>query len=458
MRRTHILLGMFALTLLAGNAWAQGFGVYEQSACALGRGGATVAMPCNDGSAIFFNPAGLGLATGTQISVGGSIINPNGDFRNATTQTVGSLQQRYYQVPNAYIAQPIDKFVVGFGMFAPYGLTTDWPLNFEGRFLGYKTSVKGLYLQPTVAYKVTDNVSIGAGVDITYASLELNQRVDLSTQQLTPAMTFAAIGIPAGTDFANVKLSGNRWKIGFNAGVQAKLPNGVSFGARYLARQKIDIADGDFAAYQIPTNLLLPITLSPTLPKGTPIDMMVRPQFTGQGALAVQRASTAITFPDQLVVGTAFKVASKTTILADYIFTHWALFDQIVITRQYVTTPTVMTENYRNTHGVRLGVEHEVNSHLALRGGFVTHTAAAPDETVTPLLPEGPRKEFSGGLGLAIAKNLRADLYYMYLLQPDRSGRSQLGANNGTYSFMSNLFGLTLSLEVGSSGRTGAVQ
>lgn len=446
MRRTHIVIVLLALLLMPAIGWAQGFAVYEQSACVSGRGGAGVAAPCNDGSAIFFNPAGIARSAGTQLSLGGTLINPRGDF-TSDTGTKGSLQQRYYQVPNLYMVHSTGKVALGVGMFAPYGLTTDWPLNFEGRFLGYKTSVKGLYVQPTIAYKVNDQVSIGAGVDVAYASLELNQRVDLSSQLLPNGAPFSALGVPAGTDFANVTLSGHKWQVGYNLGFQAKATDTVSIGARYLSRQRFDVTDGSFSAYQIPTNLLLPVALGATLPKGTPIDLMVRPTFTGTGALAVQKASTGITFPDQVVAGLSLKVARKTTVLADYMFTHWALFDRIVIQRANVSAPTVMTENYKNTHGVNLGIEHEVNQDLVVRGGFVGHSAAAPDETVTPLLPEGPRKQISGGFGLHVAGGLRADVYYMYLLQSDRRGRTVVGTNNGTYSFMSNLFGISFSYE-----------
>ncbi len=453
MRRTHVSIVLLALMLIAANGWAQGFGVYEQSACALGRGGATVAAPCNDGSSIFFNPAGIGMASGPLVSVGASIINPIGSFTN-DNGNVGNLVTHYFPVPNAYVVAPVGKAAFGVGLFAPYGLTTDWPVSFEGRFLGYKTSVKGIYIQPTVAYKVNDNFAIGGGVDITYASVELNQRIDLSTQNLAPGVTFARIGVPAGTDFANVKLTGNKWHAGVNLGVQGKVAPTVSVGARYLSRQRIDITNGTFESTQIATNLKVPPGVT-GIPAGTPIDALLLSQFQGSGALATQGATTSIVFPDQFVAGLAVKVAPKTTVLADYIFTHWALFDQLAITRQNVPTPSVTFENFKNTSGLRVGVEHEVNPNAIVRAGFVAHQAAEPDETVTPLLPEGPRWEISGGFGFRIAKMLHADAYYMYLHQSDRRGRTigpppgvqpTTALNNGMYAFKSNLFGITLTI------------
>src|SRR2546422_8554869 len=49
---------------------AQGFGIYEQGTCSMGRAGTGVAAPCADGSAIFFNPAGLAGLKGGHATIG----------------------------------------------------------------------------------------------------------------------------------------------------------------------------------------------------------------------------------------------------------------------------------------------------------------------------------------------------------------------------------------------------
>ena len=62
----------YALVLFAGVPTllsAQGFGIYEQGTCAMGRAGTGVAAPCSDGSAMFFNPAGLAGLTGAHATI-----------------------------------------------------------------------------------------------------------------------------------------------------------------------------------------------------------------------------------------------------------------------------------------------------------------------------------------------------------------------------------------------------
>src|SRR5512134_182845 len=144
---------LWLLLAVPAGLGAQGFGVYEHGTCTMGRAGVAAASPCNDGSAIFFSPAGLANITGTKISAGSTLILPSGSFTRDLTGLVTDAPAQHYLVPNVYLARAMsEKVAVGFGVFAPYGLGTKWPSDrsFEGRFLGYQTDLKSIYFQPTV--------------------------------------------------------------------------------------------------------------------------------------------------------------------------------------------------------------------------------------------------------------------------------------------------------------------
>jgi len=458
MSRVRVLVVAAAVVLATGQAGvaaAQGYGVYEQSACAMGRGGATVASPCPDGSTIFYNPAGLSFDKAVQVGAGAVLIAPRGDFTNNQTKAVSALKANIYPVPNLYLSKGItDRVAVGFGLMAPYGLTTDWPEDSEGRFLGYKSVLQAVYLQPTVAYKINDMVSVGAGLDLTYVKLQLNQRVDLAPQVLAPGLTFAALGVPAGTDFADVEVSGHTLAASFHVGVLAKVNDKVSVGARYLSKGTAKVDNGTVNTEQIKTNLLLPVTLSPTLPKGTPIDALLATKFADGAVLENgQKGSAELPLPAQFVVGTAVKVSEQATFFADLRFTQWSAFDELVIEKENSPgAPTVTFESYKNTTAVHLGVDYAVTPRFVVRGGFFANSAAAPDQTVTPNLPEGPRKNYAAGVGLKLSENANLDVTYHYFNQPERAGRTTDGGmakptasvNNGVYNFYAHLFGVTL--------------
>jgi long-chain fatty acid transport protein len=427
---------------------AQGFGVYEQGACAMGRAGAGVASPCDDGSGLFFNPAGLAIDGTPVVSATITGIAPRGTFTNSSTNLVSTLNDRTIPVPAGYVATPIGKSAMfGLGVFAPYGLVSDWPATAEGRYLGYYSSIKSIYVQPTLSFSLSDQVRVGVGIDITHTSIELQKRVDLSTLPISgTALTFGAIGVPRGTDFADVNLTGSGNKVGAHLGVIIKATDRFSIGARYLMKQSVSISNGQIATQQINTGLTLRVPLGATLPAGTPIDAIVKSAFASGGLLSNQTATTSIPLPGQFVLGVALQPTKHLKLLADYQLTQWSAFDQIVIVNQYAPT-TTLVESYNDTNGVRLGAEYSVGRGV-VRLGFDGHGAGAPDQTVTPVLPEASRKEFTVGAGLPLGAKMRFDVAYMYINQADRAGRSTDGGlaaptaavNNGTYHYNANLF------------------
>src|SRR5262249_21672787 len=163
---------------------------------------------------------------------------------------------------------------------------------------------------------------IGGGPDFVISTLELNQRVDLATQQLAPGLTFAQLGVPLGTDFANIKISGSDVGFAGHVGVLIKANDMLSFGGRYLSRHTVKRDDLTFESSQVATGLRTPVPL-PGIPAGTPIDVLLAPQFAGTSRLANQYASTELTVPDQFVAGVAVTPSRRLTLLVDYQLTTW---------------------------------------------------------------------------------------------------------------------------------------
>ena len=445
MRRILVggLLVIAATLVTAGTAAAQGYGVFEQGTCMMGRAAAGVAAPCDDGSATFYNPAALALDRTRVMTLSGTMVGPRGGFDTFAGQRLSDMSPNWIPVPGIHLNWPLgQKAAIGFGVFAPYGLTTEWPTSFEGRFTAYETTLKSPMFQPTFAYKFNDSVSIGIGLDITENMVELNQRLDLSTQQLAPGITFAALGVPKYTDFADFNIQGDTRTFGFNLGFLVKPPDKpVSFGVRYMGRQIVKLDELELTSKQINTNLRTPVPL-PGIPAGTPIDALLAPQFAAGGRLSNQGASTELPLPEQLITGIGIRPAEKWLIAFDVQWVNWSLFESL----DFVTTNGLeekIAKHYEDTIGLRLGTEYQASEKLVLRGGALWHQGAAPEGSVTPDLPEGERAEFTLGLGFQALKKIRLDLAYQYIDQMDRFGRTQLtGPNTGTYIFGAHLFGM----------------
>ncbi len=471
--RTVLQAGL-ALTLVLlllpilrpSTARAQGFAVYEQGTCAMGRGGATVAQTCEDGSAIFFNPAGLVGRTGYTVSAGVTVIDARGGFTDDRTQTTVELQNDPIPVPHGYLRYgKTERLAFGLGMYVPYGLGTKWPIEgFAGRFLGYDNSLQSIYVQPTVAYQLTESVRAGAGLTVVFASVELNRRLDLSEQIVpsppapAPGITFGQLGIPPGTAFADASLSGSGIGFGANFGVQYEATDWITFGVRFLTPVTIQY-EGEATFDKVPTGIILPPG-NPFAPdadgdgesEAVPLDRVIAPVFQ-VGPLVTQSVETEITMPAQFVAGVSLRPTPRLTLLADYQWSGWSVFDRLVLDFE-VLPNQVQIENYSDTNGLRLGVEYDVTSAFTLRGGFITHGAAAPDETVTPLLPEAYRNEYSVGLGWAITPSIVLNAAYQYIDQADRRGRVReldedlplAAVNSGVYSFSAHALGATLTV------------
>ncbi len=455
----------YVLVLFAGFPTllrAQGFGIFEQGTCTMGRAGTAVAAPCPDGSAIFFNPAGLAQLTGGHASVGVTLIKALGGFTDDFFAQKTDLDDPIIPVPQAYISYSENsKWGVGVGLFAPYGLETKWPLTFDGRFTGYKNIIRTIYVQPTVAYSPISWLSLGGGLDIVFGKVELNRRLDLAqapvpTSLGVPAGTvFGQFGIPPGTDFADAHLEATASKVTAHWGAIVNVNNKLSIGGRYLMHVTLDYT-GNATFTQVPTGLTIPatITVGPlTIPAGTPVDALLAnpPLDIFNTVLVSQTASASITNPEQAVFGLAYKPRHDVTLLGDYQFTRWGKrFSVLNLTFANAALNEVLYENYRNTHGFRLGAEWVKDAKWTFRGGYLVHTGAAPAETVTPLLPEGVRNEWTGGVGVKVTSQLTLDLAYQFVRQNDRRGRTReplnnavptTGLNNGLYSFNAHLFG-----------------
>jgi long-chain fatty acid transport protein len=444
-----------------GRAVAQGYSVNEHSACATGRAGTGVASPCADGSAMVYNPAGLAdLGKGrTVISAGGTLIAPSGGFTNDATGLTSDLDNKIYPVPTLYAAHGFtDRLAVGIGLFAPYGLTTDWPTTSEARFQGYHSLIRNIYIQPTVAFKVHKMISLGAGLDFNFGHVELQQHLDLAPIDLPdpapPGLTFANLGIQPGTDFADAQLSGNGTSVGGHFGVIIQPKPWLSFGVRYLTKQTVNYNDGTVAFTQINTGIILPQGNPLQLPAGTPLDLVLSQEFAAGAPLSNGAASTTLTNPDQWIFGVAVDPTPKLKLLFDVTLSNWSLFQEVKFDFANATTPdlTLVQDNVDVTT-YRLGAQYAVSPTVDLRAGYINHGAASPDNNVTANLPEGPRSELTAGIGVGVGSGFRIDGAYQYIDQADRRGRTlppeafPPGASqtNGLYKFHAHLFSASIS-------------
>jgi long-chain fatty acid transport protein len=417
MKRSLAMASAAAVACIAAGTpalHAQGSAVDQQSACMTGRVGAGVAMPCEDGSAVYFSPAGLAMQ-GSALSLGVTLVNTSNTFRydpgyNLADPTIRRKAETV-PVPQAFVNyRASDRLAVGLGVFAPYGLGLKWDVcsiaeantaactaenNFEGRFTGYDNAFRGIYIQPTVAYQlVPGRIALGVGLDYVRGNIEVHQRADVPGSGLR------------GLDVADATLKGEGTGFTFHVGGIARLSERASLGVRYLHSAEVEL-DGDADFEPVPTG-------------NAGIDALIAAQIAS-GVLGDQGLGTTLEFPSQLVVGVNFAATPRVNLMADYQRTGWESFDQLEIDFENENaTDRVLNLDYQNTNTFRFAADFAATEALALRAGFRYNTEASP--RATPLLPEFERNYFTAGLGYRFTRSLGLDVAYQHIVQPDRRG------------------------------------
>jgi long-chain fatty acid transport protein len=460
---------MLALLALPAAAGAQAFGLNEIGSCALARGFAATASPCDDASSIYWNPGAMPRARGWTVSGGAAIIKIDGSFVQDTTGREWEGDAPTAVVPHFFVNyRGAGKLAYGLGVYVPYGLTSQWTDDFPGRFAAKKASLQTIYVQPNISYQITPNWSIGGGPVFGHSTVELVQAIDLSertasTLPTTPPtiITFGQLGIPKRTEFARATLKGSSTAFGVDIGLHGKLTPVWDMGVRFLSQLSFNYDDADATFEQRQTGLILAAG-NPITPGGIslPVDQVVAGAFAAGGPLTTQKVNTQIRHPAQVQVGFAYSGFTNTTLSAEYSYVGWKSFNQLPVdftnaTPASTATDKVLQEDYNNTSGIRLGADYRLVSGIALRAGFTATAAAAPDQTVTPLLPEQDRELGMFGIGYPFGGRYALDATYAHIFTPGRRGRlderlpgttpqQAIALNNGSYSLSANILSLTL--------------
>lgn len=460
-------MAILALALAPAGATGQASAVYTHSACMNARNGAGIAQPCSDGSAVYYNPAALARQNGA-VSFGVTMIDQSGTFVYDTTAIAVEREPRSFIVPHGWASyRPAPRIGIGFGVWAPYSLALDWPvcpidqprcgIDFEGRFIGYDQSLRGLYFQPTVAYDVIPGrVALGVGLDVVKGEFEISRRLDLSEQNAGP-VSFAQLGIMQGTDFADVRLEGDAWGVTGHVGALIQVTSWMSVGARYLHSVELS-HEGTADFTQVPTRLTVG-PLGSLFPAGTRLDDFLAASgvFAEGGAASDQDFSTTITLPAQAVAGVAFQIDPTLRVMFDYQWTQWSAWDDVDFDFEIATDQRVILD-YQDASTFRLGADYALSDRVALRVGFTSAEAAAGDASVSPFLPDTERTYISGGVHYRASERLSLDVFGMGVNAADRRGRvvdreslSQTAEqlNEGLYSSDGQLFGATLAYHFG---------
>jgi long-chain fatty acid transport protein len=424
-RRSGTALAIFlAGALTAANANAAGFALYEHGSKAMGMAGAFTAQ-ADDGSAFFFNAAGLAFQRQRTFSVGGTYITSDGEFRGADpfpgSGTRAEMEPLGELPSHLYYVQPFgDRGTFGIGVFTPFGLTTEWKdkASFSGRYLSVLASLRTFDVNPTFAYQLTPRFSIGVGAIARLSDVELERYVGSFNPFTQQVSDIARVGLESDLD------TGYGWNVGLLHKVNASFSWGLSY------RSAIDVDyEGEASFTQIPTGYpQFDAAVSRLLPFGGPTPV-----------------ETAIAFPDMASLGFAFTLSPAFLFEIDLNWTGWSSFESLPLT--FPDEPALddtAPQNFEDAYNYRIGFQWTTSPVRQWRFGYVYDETPQPDTATGPLLPDANRNGFSVGFGHR-GRAFRTDLALLYLPFEDRCTSTNRDNFNGCYETTAWLFGATLS-------------
>ena len=445
--RNTAALALLTVPSLAGG---QAFALNEIGSCAIARGFAATAAPCDDASSIYWNPAAMPSRRGLSFYGGATSISLSGDFIQDTTGRTYNGEVPTAVVPHLFLNyRGAGRLAYGLGVYVPYGLTSQWGDDFPGRFAAKKASLQTIYVQPNLSYQLSDNWSVGGGPVFGHSTVELIQALDASS---------AIPILPKRTEFGRARLKGSATAVGVDLGVHGRLSPEWQMGARFLSQVTFKYDDADATFTQTKTNFVFagPVPGTP-FAAGTKLDDVLATQFAAGGPFVDQKVSTEIQHPAQIQVGLGYTGFQNTTLSAEYSYVGFKSFRALPVEFQgpAASRSKVLQEDYGNTSGIRLGAEHRTMTGVALRAGFTATAAAAPQETVTPLLPEQDRSLAMFGVGYPFGGRYAIDGSYARIFTPGRRGRlderapgsttaQAVALNEGSYALSANIFAISL--------------
>jgi long-chain fatty acid transport protein len=368
------------------NAYSNGLGLNSIGPKGFGMGGAFVGI-ANDYSAIYWNPAGLTQMQNNFIGAFVADIIPMGTYKFPEANIDAKAKTIHYFTPGlvgGYHFTLVENLVFGLGVYVPSGLGTEWDGNDlvninRGYVNEWKTKIGIVDITPALAYKLSDQFSIGAALNVYYGMFDLKK--------------------PAGGG-QQYKESSHGWGAALTLSVLGRPTESFSFGFSYRTKAKVLMR----GTAEIPTLAAIP---------GVPIS---------------SNFDRAVGWPMWLAIGVAYRPTSKLVLAVDLQFTEWSATEDKFTTEYtmpswrkllYPSGQNVMVLHWNDETQFRVGADYSVTDQFNVRAGFYIDPAPAPDQTLNILFPNISYNGITFGLGYKVGSFV-FDAAGEYLFGTDR--------------------------------------
>lgn len=378
-RSSALVLGLLAGTALAP-AHADSFAVNEYSASDLGRANAGRVTQTDDPAAAFGNPALMTRFDRPAVSVVASGILGNAEYddRGSTGplgNPLGGDAEGFLSseaLPAGHLVYPLnEKMAVGFSVTVPFGLSTDYDNDWPGRYQALTSELQTINLNPSLAYELTDTLSVGVGLNAQYIDARLTSAIDFGAvcfAQAGPAACAGAGLVPQGAD-GNIEIEGDDWSFGWNAGLAWEPHPDLLIGVHYRSSIEQDL-EGD-ADFSVPAAASF---------------------LTATGAFTDTGGAAGLDLPASTEIGVRWQASERVTLYADAQWTEWSSIEELRVEFDNPVQPDSVEElNYDDAARYGVGGDYRVSDQWTVRAGYAYDESPATAAFRTARIPDNDR-------------------------------------------------------------------
>lgn len=420
MKRIPALL----LVVFSGAVNASGFQLLEAGS-GLGNAFAGSAAKANDASTIFWNPAGMTQLEAREVSGGMAAVRPSFKFSDKGSSVGvfgpggtagagdGGDAGHWAFIPNGYLSWALNKdLYVGIGLSGPFGNATQYDDPWRGSAQSDEFDIKTMNINPSIAYRVNDKVSLGAGVSWQKIEADYYRQV-----AIRPALVSGRpLALPQVRSHMSIEDDAWGWNIGALFTLSPSTKVGVSYRStiQYHTKGKVKLeGDGTFAGNATASALA-----------------------AAGGASDVE---ADLKVPDTFILSVTQQLSDRWEMLGDVSWTGWSSIQDVDIDRtsgpQNGASAQVLHANFQDTYRVALGANYKYTDAIKFMFGIAyDQTPVKNSTTRLTSLPDNDRTWFTFGTQWKPAKNQTLELGAAYLYIP----KTKINQNETTLNPLTN--------------------
>jgi long-chain fatty acid transport protein len=441
MKRFLALFLFFSLIVFSRLTFAEGFYVDPQSVEGMGLAQAGAAVGYEDGSAGFYNPAALATYEKPVVSMQLHAFKPSARFSDQGSSVSGSPNTgtnitdggRDAALPVMYLAAPISKRIsASVYINSPFGLGTQYPKDWVGRYQALESSMKLVNLGTAAAIDLGSGFSIGSGLSAIYADAILSTAIDFGSigQAAFGAERASALGLKPQMNDGLVEVKASDWAMGWNSGALYRYgqKDRNRIGISYRGRSDLHFHNGS-AEFQIPDSAKI---------------------LTSTGQFMNTGARSSLSLPGSATFGSKTHLSDNWILLQQSTWTEWSKIQNLTVEFDNPLQPSsAVPQNWNDTWFHSVGLAHKPVERVVLRAGVGYENAIVPNGTRRyPRLPTSDSVWASAGIGVDFPET-KAKLDLSFTRVDYRGGREDsIGATGdrlrGNWSVATNAVGTAL--------------